>query len=109
MGIASDGRRVDLLPPAPMPQWLLGWTFWGLGLSLLLLSTHVDFVSVALTTLAVFCGHISHAISSRVMANSVTLLPRHLRPLMSMTAFDMQGSTCTADALSNLQQHLRLH
>ncbi|CAE8717977.1 unnamed protein product [Polarella glacialis] len=106
--IGGDGRRIDLLPPIPASQILLGWCFWLLGCLMLVSSTHVDSFSVALLVAALLKDHIIHLVVSwrRALASDVKG-PGDLRPLMSGEAFREQALSHTQRAVAALQNHVR--
>jgi len=106
-GIGSDGRRVDMLPVAPMRQRSLGFVIWSLGILMLLQSTHSDAVSLVVALLALSKNHVHHAVSIRIMALSATLRPEDLRPLVNSKTYEDQGRFHTVAALAQLQSYLR--
>mmetsp|Transcript_66296 Transcript_66296/g.158603 ORF Transcript_66296/g.158603 Transcript_66296/m.158603 type:complete len:478 (-) Transcript_66296:176-1609(-) len=106
--IASDGSRMDLLPPTPIQQKLLGNFLWLAGLALLLGSTHDLLWSCSLTAVALYWDSSMHVVRLwRMMVQSEK--PQHYRPLVKPTEFDEQGKFYTSVAVSQLQSYLKAH
>jgi len=106
--IGPDGRRVDILPPAPFPQKFLGWVLWVLGLVCLFKCTHTDWASAAFALLVVLQGSIIHNVREALRWMTV-MTPRHLREPISREMYEKQGRFQTAHAIQALQQHIRRH
>jgi len=104
--IGSDGRRIDLLPPVPFPQWLFGWALWVIGAACLLNSTHVDGWSLALLVVALIPGRVIHAFIT-FGSLTATESPANLRPLISAADFRGQSEYSTRMALDALRAHLK--
>lgn len=105
--IASDGSRVDLLPPAPGSQRLLGWTFWLVGIMLLLTSTDSDMISLSITFLAVFKENILHIVNFQLLVFCSVERPENLRKLVTSKEMAEQSRIKTQAALSELQRYIR--
>lgn len=105
--IGADGRRVDLLPPAPLSQRCLGWIFWFLGIMVLLFSSHSDVASLLLVTYALSQEHLVHLVRQRLLELEPRCAPGSLRPLVSTAAFLDEGRRTTAAALNQLQDTIR--
>jgi hypothetical protein len=104
--IGSDGSRLDLLPPVPLPQWLFGWALWVIGAACLLNSTHVDGWSLALLVVALIPGRVIHAFIT-FGSLTATESPANLRPLISAADFRGQSDYSTRTALDALRAHLK--
>lgn len=105
--IGSDGRRIDLLPPVPLPQWLFGWALWVVGAVCLLASTHVDGWSLALFVLALMPSSVIHAMQFSNL--TATESPANLRPLISAADLRAQSEHNTRMALDALRAHLKVN
>jgi len=104
--IGSDGRRIDLLPPVPLPQWLFGWALWITGAVCLLVSTHVDIWSLVLLVVALIPGRVIHA-ATQFGCLTATESPANLRPLLSAAEHRAQSEHNTRMALDALRAHLK--
>jgi len=104
--IGSDGSRLDLLPPVPLPQWLFGWALWVLGAVCLLASTNVDGCSLALLVVALMAGRVIHA-AMHFGSLTATESPANLRPLISAVELRSQSEHSTRIALDALRVHLK--
>lgn len=103
--IGSDGRRIDILPPAPLQQRCLGWLLWVVGVVQLLHCTHVDAIS-ALIFAAILLRNRAYNFVSWLLEDSA-LSPEHFRPLISSAAYGEQSERCTAAAIAQLQSFIR--
>jgi len=104
--IASDGRRVDQLPSAPISQRMLGWLLWSAGCSLLLSCTHSDVCNLGIFALTLGWDRIQHMFWCVTMKAESTAKPEHFRKLISQEAMQGQASTHTEQHLAQLQRHL---
>ncbi|CAK9094473.1 unnamed protein product [Durusdinium trenchii] len=107
--IGGDGRRVDLLPPVPVSQRMLGWGIWLLGVSFLLCSTHSDTCSLLITLVVLFKDYIEHVVRMWMMWRSVDVQPKDIRSLISSDEMHSQASATTKAALAQLQQYVKEH
>jgi len=106
--IGRDGRRIDILPPTPLPQRCLGWLIWQLGFFLLLQSTYLDACSLALTMLVLGKDLFIQSALQRFQAVlGAELEPNNLRTLMSTKAYEEQGKQHTAAAIAKLQRYIQ--
>eukprot|EP00439_Symbiodinium_sp_Y106_P081974 s153_g21.t1 len=107
--IGSDGRRVDLLPPVPVSQRILGWTIWLFGLGLLLSGTHSDVCSAMLVVAVLLKDHVIHLVCLAKMWREAEVQPKDLHDLMSANQMHAEASTATTQALAQLQRYLKEH
>lgn len=106
--IGSDGHRVDLMPPTPLSQRCLAWSFWLLGCGLLLSSTHVDSCSLLVLILALLKDYIVFFVQMKLAGwSSNDLQPADLRPLISRSEMQQQAMSHTERALAELQKHIK--
>lgn len=108
--IGEDGRRIDILPPTPWPQYLLGWSLWASGAFFLLTGTNSDVLSAALLLLvllrdrAVLLARDFWAILFTKREVPGTFV-RHISPQL----YQEQGATATQQALWQLSRFLEQH
>jgi hypothetical protein len=111
--IGRDGRRIDILPPTPFPQQLLGWMIWLAGLLILLQSTYSDIASLTFTMIVLCWQNLSHCIFSWLGGFCGLcrrdLAPSDLRPLVSLDTYARQTRIDTHVAIANLQKHIQRH
>jgi len=107
--IGADGRRVDLLPPVPYSQRMLGWGIWLVGILCLLSSTHSDTCSVIITLVVTLKDYIEHAVCTLIMWRNVDVNPSDIRSLISSDEMHSQASASTRAALAQLQQYVKEH
>jgi len=100
--IGPDGRRVDALPALPWSQRLLGWGFWLGGLALLLSSTHVDALSLAITAISLVWEDMAHFVWWRLSTSRGSAGGG-----LTQDQFQNQGQKHTARALAQLHAHLK--
>lgn len=107
--IGVDGRRVDLLPPVPFAQRMLGWGIWLIGILFLLSSTHSDSCSVIITLAVIMKDYIEHMVRTLMMWRNVDVQPKDIRNLISSDEMHSQASATTRAALAQLQQYMKEH
>jgi len=105
--IGSDGRRIDDVHIAYNQRWL-GVLFQVIGLGLLLLSTHSDEVSAALTLVALLKDFVLFRLWCFYMMMSATN-PSSLRPLLTSADYQRQSDDHTKKSLERFQRYLRQH
>jgi len=103
--IARDGRRIDVLPPVPFSQRMLGWLLWTAGLALLLSSANLDSASVSVAVLALLKDRIIHFLFLRSIAYG-SRSPSEFRRLVCSSQFELQGKSHTERALADLSAYL---
>ncbi|CAE7240837.1 unnamed protein product [Symbiodinium natans] len=107
--IGGDGRRVDLLPPVPVSQRMLGWAIWLSGLGFLLSGTHSDACSVVIVAVVLFKDHALHLVRTAKMWREAEVQPKDLHDLVSSSQMHAQANAATRDALEQLQKYLKEH
>lgn len=103
--IGSDGRRIDILPPAPLQQRCLGWMLWAMGVALLLRCSHDDAVSAAVFAAVLLRNRISNFFFGLLEESGAS--PEYFRPLISSSVYSEQSQRCTATAIAQLQNFIR--
>lgn len=104
--IGSDGRRIDVLPPRPWSQHVLGYAIWLTGIGLLLSCTHQDCVSLSVAAFALAQRTLVHVVRQWWIALTA-VRPDDFRPLMSAGWFEEQGRQNTARAVAHLREYVR--